>query len=81
MTEEQYKQIFKDLGMVLSNQTIICAKLDRLQGDMNVVIDNQLITERNFKEFEKKTFSKLQNITNEVNEITEKLKSKSSTTH
>ena len=81
MTEEQYKQIFKDLGMVLSNQTIICAKLDRLQGDMNVVIDNQLITERNFKEFEKKTFSKLQNITNEIDEITEKLKSKSSTSN
>ena len=48
---------------------------------MNVVIDNQLITERNFKEFEKKTFSKLQNITNEIDEITEKLKSKSSTSN
>jgi hypothetical protein len=81
MTDEQYNQIFKDLGIVIDNQKIICAKLDRLQGDMNVVINNQLITERNFKEFEKKTFSKLQNITNEVNEITEKLKGKSSTTH
>lgn len=43
MTEDQIKSINKDLAMILNNQVILGNKLNRLQSDLNTVIQNQRI--------------------------------------
>lgn len=53
MTDEQYASIQKDLAMVISNQTIINNnivrlenKVDQLQSDLRVSLNNDIILGR-----------------------------------
>ena len=69
MTDIQYNQLFDDLGKVLKNQLIICAKLDRLQGDIDVIINNQLMSERQGKTDKTDIVSRLETLKKELNPI------------
>lgn len=53
MTDEQYAAIRKDLAMIISNQTIINNnitrlenRLDTLQSDMRVSLNNEIVLGR-----------------------------------
>lgn len=43
MTDEQYKELIRQLGQVLDNQVILGNKLNSIQADVETIISNQKI--------------------------------------
>ena len=43
MTTEQYNELIKQLGQVLDNQVILGNKLNTIQSNIHVIINNQKI--------------------------------------
>jgi methionine salvage enolase-phosphatase E1 len=41
MTEEQYKEILRQIGVVANNQIILSDKINALQSDIVTVLNNQ----------------------------------------
>jgi hypothetical protein len=77
MTQEEYnKQFYDDLGKIINNQQIICAKLDTIQSDITVIIDNQLGASRHYNNTQETLISKLKTIQLDLDSISRATRSK-----
>ncbi len=74
MTQEQYDQLYKDLGTVMNNQTLIFKKLERIHNDVETAINNTQILERIIDETSKKKMNRLSSISDEIRSLYSLLK-------